>query len=59
MDGYFITTSYDYADPFKILETFFERIEPLDTIKIERSGKHVMNAFVYRLENMKRLPVIK
>ncbi|MBM3436023.1 MAG: glycosyltransferase family 39 protein, partial [Bacteroidetes bacterium] len=58
-DAYFITTSYDYADPFMIYSDFFEKIEAIDTLKIERSGKHVMNAFVYRMENMKRLPVIK
>lgn len=59
LDGYFITTSYDYHDPFRIYSDFFEWIEATDTIKIVRGKKHVMNAFIYRLEDMKRLPVIK
>lgn len=59
MDAYFITTSYDYADPEYIFSDFFENIETADTIRIERAGKHVMNAFVFRMENMKRIPAIK
>jgi 4-amino-4-deoxy-L-arabinose transferase-like glycosyltransferase len=59
MDAYFITTSYDYADPCYIFSDFFEIIEVTDTIRINRAGSHVMNAFIYRMENMKKLPVIK
>ncbi|MBN2174424.1 MAG: glycosyltransferase family 39 protein [Bacteroidales bacterium] len=56
MDAYCITTSHDYSDPVVDFSQFFTTVEPSDTIRIERGGKHVMNAFVYRLTDMKRLP---
>lgn len=55
-DAYYITTSRDFHDPKHVYARFFERIEPTDTIQVNRGGKHVMNAFVYRLKNMDKLP---
>jgi len=55
-DAYYITTSRDYLDPKHAFARYFEKIEPADTIRIMRGGRHVMNAFVYRLKNMDRLP---
>ena len=55
-DAYYITTSRDFLDPKHAFDRYFENIEPADTIRIKRGGRHVMNAFVYRLRNMDRLP---
>ena len=55
-DAYYITTSRDFHDPKHMYARYFERIEPSDTIRVNRGGKHVMNAFVYRLINMDKLP---
>ena len=59
MDAYYITTSYDYHHPKHGFAKYFTSIESADTISIMRGGKHVMNAFVFRMKNMKRIPVIK
>ncbi|OQX79690.1 MAG: hypothetical protein B6D61_03090 [Bacteroidetes bacterium 4484_249] len=56
MDAYYITTSRDYVNPKQVFTRYFNKTEPADTIRIVRGGKHVMNAFVYRLTDMKRLP---
>ncbi|MEZ5199139.1 MAG: glycosyltransferase family 39 protein [Bacteroidales bacterium] len=55
-DAYYITTSRDFHDPKHVYARYFERIVPSDTIRVTRGGKHVMNAFVYRLKNMNKLP---
>jgi len=59
MDSYYITTSYDYHHPRHGFARYFETIEVADTIKIKRGEKHIMNAFVFRMKNMNRIPTIK
>jgi len=59
MDAYYITTSYDYQHPKQTFAKYFNTIETADTILIKRGNKHVMNAFVYRMKNMKSIPNLK
>lgn len=59
MDAYYITTSYDYHHPKHGFAKYFKSIEAADTIQIKKGNKHVMNAFVFRMKNMKRIPVMK
>ena len=56
MDAYFITTSHDFYDPTIGLKTYFASIDPPDTIRIKRGNKYVMNAFVYRMKDLIKLP---
>ena len=56
MDAYFITTSHDYKDPVLLYKENFDTILPPDTIAIFRGGKKAMNAFVFRMKNLKNLP---
>ena len=59
MDAYYITTSYDYHHPRHGFAKYFTTIEAADTILINRGNKHVMNAFVFRMKKMNRIPDIK
>jgi hypothetical protein len=59
MDAYYITTSYEYHHPKHGFAKYFSTIEAADTIKIKRGQKHVMNAFVFRMKNMYRIPKLK
>ncbi len=56
MDAWYITVSRDYRDPVPMYGPYFESVELARTIPITRNGKHVMNAFVYYLKDMKKLP---
>ncbi|MBC8487450.1 MAG: glycosyltransferase family 39 protein [Bacteroidetes bacterium] len=56
MDAYYITTSRDFMHPDSVYSHYFESIETVDTIKIMRGNTHVMNAFVYRMKDLKILP---
>ncbi len=56
MDAYFITTSHDFYDPTDGYSKSFLSIVPADTIKIMRGNRHVMNAFVYRMYDLVKLP---
>lgn len=56
MDAYFITFSNDFEDPSKNISTYFETVQEPDTISIERSGKVVKEAYIYRLKNMIEIP---
>lgn len=56
MDAWYITVSRDYRDPVPMYGPYFESIERAYTLPITRNGKHVMNAFVYYLKDMKKLP---
>jgi hypothetical protein len=53
MDGWFICTSRDFKDPVELYGACFDTIKIVDTLSIFRSGKHVMNAFVYRMKSLK------
>jgi hypothetical protein len=53
MDGWFICTSRDFKDPAEIYGDCFDSIKIADTLPVFRGGKHVMNAFVYRLKSLK------
>ena len=50
-DYYYIAVSNLYKDPHGIFENYFEKIEPMDTVQITRSGKLMRYAFFYRLKN--------
>jgi hypothetical protein len=52
-DYYHIAVSNYYKDPLEAFGTYFEKIEPIDTFKVERSGKVMRYAFFYRLKNLK------
>jgi len=56
MDGYYITLSRDFQDPSENPGTYFEKIEAAGTIIILRNDRHVLNAFVFRLKNLERIP---
>lgn len=56
MDAWYVTVSRDFRDPIPMYGPFFEEVELAHTIPIYRNGKHVMNAFIYYLKNMKKVP---
>jgi hypothetical protein len=56
MDAWFITTSRDYADVNDLYGSYFEEIEPVDTLQVMRSGRVVENAFFYRMKNLQNAP---
>jgi len=53
MDAWFVCTSRDYKNPAELYKSCFDSIKIVDTLPIYRGGKHVMNAFVYRLKSLK------
>lgn len=55
-DYWFLTESYDYYEPDKYLKPYFEEINPVDTITIERCGKPAKYVFVYTLKDLKEIP---
>lgn len=50
-DYYHIAVSNYYKNPTEAFGTYFEKIEPMDTLKIMRGGKVMRYAFFYRLKN--------
>ncbi len=50
-DYYHIAVSNYYSDPVELFGNYFEKIEPMDTVKIVRRGKIMRYAFFYRLRN--------
>lgn len=50
-DYYHIAVSNYYRDPKVLFGALFERVEPIDTIDVKRSGTIVRKAFVYKLKN--------
>lgn len=56
MDAWYITLSRDFSDPLPMYGPFFEEVELAYTIPIQRNGTHVMNAFIYYLKDMNRVP---
>ncbi|MCK4568679.1 MAG: glycosyltransferase family 39 protein [Bacteroidales bacterium] len=57
MDAWYVTVSRDFKDPVPMYGPFFENVELAYTIPIYRNGKHVMNAFIYYLKDMKKMPL--
>ncbi|MDP4289796.1 MAG: glycosyltransferase family 39 protein [Bacteroidota bacterium] len=53
MDAWFICTSRDFKDPDEIYSTCFDSIKMVETVPVYRGGKHVMNAFVFRMKSLK------
>lgn len=53
MDAWFICTSRDFKDPVELYGACFDSINIVATLPVYRGGKHVMNAFVYRLHSLK------
>jgi hypothetical protein len=56
MDGYYITTSRDYADPLTNIGQYFGQIIPCDTVPLVRCGKVAGYAFIYQVRDMTRVP---
>jgi len=57
MDAWYVTVSRDFRDPVPMYGPFFEEVELAYIIPIHRNGKHVMNAFIYYLKGLKKLPL--
>ena len=55
-DYWFLTESFDYYEPDKYLKPYFNEIIPIDTINIERRGKTAKYVFVYKLDDLKKIP---
>ena len=55
-DYWFLTESFDYYEPNRYLKPYFKDIIPLDTINIKRCGKTAKYVFVYKLEDLKKMP---
>ena len=47
-----------FGTPEDSFGRLFESIEPPDTIRVEREGAHVKNAFVYRLRGYNGQPLV-
>lgn len=56
MSGYYLTDSRYFQPPGEDIRNCFEKVEPADTIKIQRNGKTAKLVFVYRLKNMNQIP---
>lgn len=56
MDAYFITSGRDFKDPVLIYSSYFQSIEPCDTIPVIRGGRVAMYFFIYRMHNLRELP---
>ncbi|MFA8300089.1 MAG: ArnT family glycosyltransferase [Hyphomicrobiales bacterium] len=56
MDAWYITNSRNYTNPRSIYKSYFNSINIVDTIQIERSGKIEARAFVYLMKDLKKLP---
>ncbi|MFM9838858.1 MAG: ArnT family glycosyltransferase [Cyclobacteriaceae bacterium] len=52
-DYYHIAVSNYYNDPTETFGNYFEKVEPMDTVKITRGGAVMRYAFFYRLKNYK------
>ncbi len=57
-DAYYVAVSNWYSDPEESFGRLFQSIEPPDTIRVEREGAHVKNAFVYRLRGYNGEPLV-
>ena len=57
-DAYYVAVSNWYSDPEESFGRLFDSIEPPDTIRVEREGAHVKNAFVYRLRGYNGEPLV-
>lgn len=55
-DAYYICSSRDYNLPAKFYSDYFTVFEPADTVKILRNNINVMNYFVFRMKNLKKVP---
>ena len=53
MDAWFICTSRDFKDPTELYGACFDSIQLVETLPVYRGRKHVMNAFVYRMNGLK------
>lgn len=49
-DAIYISPSRDYKNSQELLKSSFEKIIPLDTIRVRREGEVVENVFLYKLE---------
>jgi hypothetical protein len=56
MDAYFISSSYDFADPLTMYGEYFQNIESPDTIPIYRNDILVNHFYVWRMRNLVKIP---
>ena len=56
MNAYYITSGRDFQDPIPRYSTYFQTIEPCDTIPVIRGGRVSMYFFVYRMHKLKKMP---
>jgi len=56
MDAYYLTDSREYNEPDPIYYEHFETISPADTIQIYRGNNIVKRVFVFRMNNMIKIP---
>jgi len=52
-DYYHIAVTNGYKNPNELFGQYFDRIEPIDTVKIMRGDEIMRYAFFYRLKNYK------
>ena len=57
-DAYYVAVSNWYSDAEESFGRLFDSIESPDTIRVEREGAHVKNAFVYRLRGYNGAPLV-
>lgn len=55
-DAYAVVSSRFYGDVNESFGAYYESITPLDTIHVERLGKTVFNLYLYKLQNLVKLP---
>ncbi len=53
-DAYFIVSNRDFKNPEELYGKNFTEILKPDTIRIQRSGKNVIEYYIYRLKNLKK-----
>lgn len=56
MDAYFISSSYDFADPCAMYTEFFTTIESPDTIPVYRKDLLVEYFYVWRMKDLVKIP---
>ena len=56
MDAYYLTDSREYNEPDSSYYSHFETVSVTDTINIFRGGKVAKRVFVYRMNNLMKIP---
>lgn len=56
MDAYFISSSYDFADPLTLYADYFQDISTPDTIPIYRNNILVNHFYIWRMKDLVNIP---